>query len=157
VIVLLDLCEVGLELRQALGRTFDAALLEEVRAVGDEPGARVVRDAVQLAVEHGRLLQAREPVARVVERALVGADVRERACSHVLRHLGVAHLDDVGHGVRGDRRVELLQVIAPALVLHVHVPAVVVGLELVVGGRYDGRPAVLGIHLEPDGERVRLC
>ena len=83
-------------------------------------------------------------------------DVGERTGRHVLRHLGVAHLDHVGRVAARECRVELLQVVAPVLVLDVDRRAGVILLELRVGGSDDVRPAGLCVDLEPYGELVGL-
>ena len=57
----------------------------------------------------------------------------------------------------GERCVELLQVVAPVLVLDVNRPARVILLELRVGRRDDVRPAGLRVDLEPYGQLVCLC
>ncbi len=113
-----------------------------------------VRNAVELAGVSSRSGQTREPVTGVVEVRLVRGEVLESACGHVLRHLGVSHLDDVSCVAAGERRVELLQVRGPRLVLHVDVPPRVALLELRVHGRDQLGPAVLCVVLQPDRKRV---
>jgi hypothetical protein len=57
----------------------------------------------------------------------------ERAGRHVLRHLAVAELDDVGRVAAGKRGVELRQVRAPTLILDVDVDVRVLRFEEPVG------------------------
>ena len=132
----------------------DPGLLEEVGAVRHDARPGVVRHAVGLAVEHARSGEALQPVRRVRERRLLRGEIRERAGSHVLRHLRVAHLDDVGCSVRRECGVELLQMVGPVLVLHGDVPAGMRRLELrgCAGDRFG--PPGLRVDLEPHGEVV---
>ena len=148
-----QLLGVGDVLRRRRRQLLDAGLLEQVLAVGDDARARVVRDAVGLPAEGPRSGEALQPVGRVVEGRLV--ERRERARRHVLRHLGVAHLDHVRPAAAREGGVELLQVVGPVLVLDVHRRAGMVGLELLIGGSDEIRPAGLRVDLQPDGDAVR--
>jgi hypothetical protein len=74
---------------------------------------------------------------------------------HVLGHLGVAELDDVGRRAAGQRRVELGQVVGPRLVLDVDGDVRVLRLDRGVGGVDQLGPALLRVDLQPDGERAR--
>src|ERR671925_291418 len=78
----------GLVLGQARRELADAGPAVEVLAIDDRAGARVVRDAVEPAVETCRVLEPLQPGARVRNAALLGRDVEERLGVHVLRHLG---------------------------------------------------------------------
>ena len=82
-------------------------------------------------------------------------EVLERAGRHVLRHLGVPHLDDVRRAAAGEGRVELLQVVAPRLVLDVDSDPGVLLLER-SGRRVDDRLPLLRLRvgLQPDGDAV---
>ena len=125
---------------------------EEVGAIRDHARARVVGNAVDLAAVLSRLREPGEPGALVRER--VRGQVLERARRHVLRHLGVPHLDDVGRAVPRQRRVELREVGVPCLVLDVDVPAGVLGLELRIRGGHDLWPSGLRVYLKPNRQRV---
>ena len=119
-------------------------------------GARVVRDAVELAAVAAGCGEPLEPRARVRERRLLEAQVLERPGGHVLRHLGVPHLDDVGRRAARQGGVELLEVVPPRLVLDVHRDAGMIFLERGVGRLHDRLPVrCLCVRLQPDGDAVR--
>ena len=96
----------------------DPRLLEEVGPVRDDARARVVRDAVQLAAVAAGRSKTVEPGRSSSGTSSSLSDL-ERPGGHVLRHLGVAHLDDVRCAPARERRVELLEVVPPGLVLDV--------------------------------------
>ena len=87
---------------------------------------------------------------------LFSDDRSAKAPAAMYGRLGVAHLDHVRWIARRESRVELLKVIAPALVLDVHGPARMIGLELLVGGGHEIRPAGLCVDLQPHREGVGL-
>src|SRR5207237_8454833 len=93
----------GEELRLALRRARAAGGLVLVLPVDHGPRARVIRDAVQLAVVRTGALEALKPRPRVGE--VRGLQLLERAVGHVLRRLRVAELEDVRGVAARDRGV----------------------------------------------------
>ena len=88
--------------------------------------------------------------------ALLRGQVRERACRHVLRHLGVAHLDDVGRVAAGERGVELAAGGRPRS--GTARPRSRPGcccLNCWLAAADQVRPARLRVDLQPDGDLAR--
>src|SRR5699024_4874450 len=130
----------------------DARILPDFLVVDHGAAAGEAGDAIEFAVDRGRVHQAVQPGVALLQVLLVWGDVHQGAVGGVGRHLGVAHVDDIRWVLGGKCGGHLGGDAIPLLELGVDLGAGLGG-ELLVDGLH-GLGGVIAVHV-PDGQGAR--